>query len=302
MFFLLPAEIRAMIWKQFSPNLHVRQSLPKKPNHLSRDQNILLTSRKIYAEVAAEVPAGYNDDTVIISVRPEYRYKSWIRAKNTRGVQWDLEGLQDAISRGFYDLPWHNLNVQIWIWAPHGKNSAQIICLYKKVQALVEILREAKGFLSLWVVFAHTKNTSWLDGVQPQCSLKNLADLLPWGGEIPGAKWDYEFILPLFLQIRNVKMARMYSTEIFEGKQENQMMRETFIKAQRVMRKTTPYGSQAEPDRYYGKGVEDHLNLLFAMVERMLDLLPSKTAKLLRLEPRYLLVYRQAAWQLALRE
>jgi hypothetical protein len=108
-FSLLPAEVRIMIWKHFSPQLHVGRSLPRKPNHLSRDQEILLTSRKIYAEVAAEVPSGYNDNTFIISVRPEYRYKSWIEAKSTKGVQWDLEYLPDAISRGFCELPWHNL-------------------------------------------------------------------------------------------------------------------------------------------------------------------------------------------------
>jgi hypothetical protein len=40
------------------------------------DQEILLTSRKIYAEVAAKVPFGYNDDTIAITVRLEYRNKS----------------------------------------------------------------------------------------------------------------------------------------------------------------------------------------------------------------------------------
>jgi hypothetical protein len=99
MFFLLPAEVWTMIWRHFSPQLHVGRSLPREPNHLSRDQEILLTSRKIYAEVAAEVLSGYNDNTIIISVRPEYRYRSWIKAKNTKGVQWDLEDLPDAISR-----------------------------------------------------------------------------------------------------------------------------------------------------------------------------------------------------------
>ena len=175
MFSIIPAEVRIMIWKHFSSQLHVGRSLPRKPNHLLRDQEILLTSRKIYAEVAAEVPSGYNDNKIIIGVRPVYGYKSWIRAKNSKGVQWDLEDLPDAISRGFCDLPWHNLNVRM---PPDRTDSAQIICLYKKVRALVEILNGAKGFLSLWVVFVHTKNTSWFDDAQPQCSIENMADLL----------------------------------------------------------------------------------------------------------------------------
>ena len=172
MFSLLPAEVQIMIWEHFTPRLHVGRSLPREPNYLSRDQDILLTSRKIYAEVAAEVPSGYNDDTIAISIRPEYRHKSWIKAKNTEGVQWDLEDVSDAITRGFCDLPWHNLNVQILIWAPCRKDRAQIICLYKKVRALVEIPKGAKGFQSLWVVFSHTKNTSRFDDVQASIQSK----------------------------------------------------------------------------------------------------------------------------------
>jgi hypothetical protein len=284
MFSLLPLEIRIMIWKHFSPQLHVGRLLPRKPNRLSRDQEILLTSRKFYAELAAEVPSGYNDHTIIISITPEYQYKLWIKAKNTKGVQWDLEDLSDAISRGFCDLPWHNLNLRIWIWAPDRKDSAQIICLYKKVHALVEILKKAKGFLSLWVVFRHTKNTTWFDGAQPQCSIENKADLLPLGGEVLGAKWDYQFIFPLFLKIRNVKIAKMYSTEMYSGERNNVLMSDIFKKSQRIMRKTAPYVSGAGPDLYYGKRIKEHLDLLFIMVEHLLDHLPSKTASMLRLD------------------
>jgi hypothetical protein len=249
MFSLLPAEVRTMIWKHFSPKLHVGRSLPRKPYRLSRNQKILLTSRKIYAEVAAEVPSGYNDNTIVISVRPEYQYKSWIRAKNTKGVQWHLEDQSDAISRGFGDLPWHNLDVQIWIWAPNKKYKAEILCLYKKVRALVEILREAKGFLSLCVVLGLTENTSWFDGDQPQRSFEDTA--------------DYDFILPLFLQIQNVKITRMYSTETM---------------------RTLTYRGQEEPGWYRGKRIEEYLDLLFMRVEYKLDVLRSKTANMLRLD------------------
>ncbi len=243
-----------------------------------------LTVNAATAEVAAGVPSGYNDDTIDISVRPEYQYKSWIKAKNTKGVQWDLEDLPDAISRGFCDLPWLNLNVHIWIWAPHKKDSGEIICLYKKVRVLVEILKGPKEFLSLWVVFAHTGNTSWFDDSKPQRSIKNNADSLSWEVAIPGAKWDYQFIFPLFLQIRNVKMARMYSTERFEGKRENLMMVKAFMEAERFKMKTTPYRSRAERGRHHGKRIEQHLDLLFIMVELILDLLRSKTANMLRLD------------------
>lgn len=273
MFSLLPTEVRIMIWKHLSPQLHVGRSLPRKPNHLSEDQEILLTSRKIYAEVAAEVPSGYNDNTIIIIVEPEYRYKLWIKARNTEHVRWDLEDLPDAISRGFGDLPWHNLNVRIWIWAPYREDSGQIICLYKKVRALVEILKGAKGFLSLWVFFGHTTDRTWFDDGQPQCSIKNVTDLLPWGGIIPGGSPDYEFIFPLFQQIRNVKMARMYFTERVNGIQ-NQMMGRTFLNVQRIMRKTTPYRSRTEPDCYEDKQIKKQLDALSVLVEQILDVLP----------------------------
>ena len=126
------------------------------------------------------------------------------------------------------------------------------------------------------MVCGHTKNASWFDDAQPQCSMESKAHLLPWGGQIPGAKWDYEFIFPLFLQVRNLKMARIYSTEMFEEKRENLMMGKTFMNIQRFMRKTTLHGSREEPDRYQGKRIEEHFDLLFMMVEHVLDLLPSK--------------------------
>jgi hypothetical protein len=49
--------------------------------------------------------------------------------------------------------------------------------------------------------FEHAENTSWFDGAQPQCSIENKADILQCGGELRVAKWEYEFIFPLFLQI-----------------------------------------------------------------------------------------------------
>jgi hypothetical protein len=92
--------------KHFSFQLHVGRSLAKIPNYFSPDQKIPLARRKIYSKVAAEVPSGYTENTVIISVRPEYRYKLWIKAKNT------TKGARDAMSKPFCDLPWHNLNVK----------------------------------------------------------------------------------------------------------------------------------------------------------------------------------------------
>ncbi|RDW69659.1 hypothetical protein BP6252_08679 [Coleophoma cylindrospora] len=109
-------------------------------------------------------------------------------------------------------------------------------------------------------------NTSWFDDAQPQCPIENKADVLPWGGEISRAKCDYEFIFPLFLQIRNVKKATMRSTEMSKGKRENLMMGETFMTVQRVMRRTTPYGSRAEPGWYYDKRIEERLDHLFMML------------------------------------
>lgn len=269
---LLPGEVRKMIWKHLSPHLHIGRSLPKKPNHHSLYQRILLTSRRIYAEVAAVVPSGYNGETMNISVHPEYQYKSWIRVRTTKraekGIQWKLEDLPDAISRGFGDLPWHSLNVTIYIWAPDRKDSGQIICLYQIVRALVEMLKGANGFLSLNVVFGQRKKARWFNDGLPQCSIENNADLLQL---IVGAKRDYAFIVPLFLQIRNAKMAKMYFTETFEGK------RGTFIDAPSIMTGTI-HGYAAEPR------IQKHLDLLFTRVEHILDLLPSKTADMLRLD------------------
>jgi hypothetical protein len=67
---LLPAEVRSMIWKHVSFGLFGRRSLPRKPSYLSLDQELLLTSRKIYAELSAEIPSGYNGQTINLHVDP----------------------------------------------------------------------------------------------------------------------------------------------------------------------------------------------------------------------------------------
>ncbi|KAL2063586.1 hypothetical protein VTL71DRAFT_5391 [Oculimacula yallundae] len=283
---ILPPELRTMIWRKLSPTLHIARSLPRKPNHLSPNQAILLTSRKIYVEVAAEIPSGYNDNAITISVLPEYKHKSWIRARNTKRVQWEFEDLQDATSRGFCDLPWHELRVRIWIAPPERNDSAQIICLYKKVRALVEVLKKAKGFRSLWVYFKHTKDTSWFDDARPQCSIEKMAHLLPWELGIRGAKWDYEFIFPMFLQIQNVKVAKISSSEIIEGKQEYAIMNmnHKFAKGQEIMSTFTINKAQNKSVYYHGIPIQVHLDAVFLRMERMLDDYPSNTANMLRLE------------------
>ena len=91
-------------------------------------------------------------------------------------------------------------------------------------------------------------------------------------------------------------MARIYSTEMFEGKRENLMMGEIFMKAQRIMRKTIPYGSRAEPDWYHGKRTPLHNG------KAHIGSLAVENSKCAPPGPLQLLLHRQAAWQIALRE
>jgi hypothetical protein len=282
MFSLLPAELRVKIWKFLSPQLYIGRSLPKNPDYLSGDQAILLASRKIYAEVAAEVPSGYNGNNIAIFVSPEYEYKWWIEARNLKGVKWTLEDIPDASSRGFCDLPWHNLNVQIWIWAPHRSDRGQVLCLYQKTRDLVEMLKGVKEFLNLRIFFADTETSSWFDDGQPQRSIDAQLGLLH-RTQLLGPKCDYEFILPLFLQIRNVKQVGIYSTAILDGKVEDMITGGKFQMVEWSMMETVPYCSRTTQDYYYGQRIGMGLDQLSMLVEYLLDFLPSKTANMLRL-------------------
>jgi len=61
-----------------------------------------------------------------------------------------------------------------------------------------------------------------------------------------------------------------------------------FKAAQFIMRETTPFESLEESLEelilYYGRRIGVHLDLLFMTVERILDILPSETADMLRLD------------------
>lgn len=274
----LPPEVRIKIWKYLSPELHVAGSLPRKPDHFLRVQKILLTSRTIYDELAAEVSSGYDDDWIFIYVKPEYQNDPWIRVHKGQELLWRFKDLPDAIYRGFCDLPWHNLNVKVRITAPDRNDCAQIICLFKKAQALVEILK--KGCLSLNVAFIHTKNRSWfLDG-QPQESSKQIPDLSPLIiQELPG---DSLLIVSLFIRIKNLKKAIIYSREIVEGRHENLAMDCRYYVTENIMMDTVPT-SRPEDEQRMDKNMEKYSDQLAMLVEHIiLYYLPSETSNILR--------------------
>jgi hypothetical protein len=140
----------------------------------------------MYAEVAAKVPTANTDDTIHIFIDPQYRYKTWLQVLNRSGVQWNLEDTEDAIYRGFCHLPLHEMNVRITVMAPDRDDSGQIICLYKKVRALVSLLKGRagrKGILSLGVFFKHTQTGGWFDESEPRRSIKE--DI--WGRKEPAS-------------------------------------------------------------------------------------------------------------------
>ncbi|CAG8961754.1 hypothetical protein HYFRA_00006297 [Hymenoscyphus fraxineus] len=275
MFSLLPLEVRRMIWKHLTPNLHVGQSLPRKPNRFKPEQQILLTSRKIYAELASEVPSGYNGHIILFIVSAQYKYKYWIQAVNYKGgrtgIRWFLKDLKDATSRGFDKLPWKRLHVQIHILAPKKEDAGQVLCLNKKIVDLVQMLKQAKSFRSFSIVFECTRDASWFDNGRPQCSI----DL---GGYNNDYHYDYEYILPLFLQLRNAKMVDIRSNETSKIKRWKKLgMSDAFIHTRKVIMKKVM--SKSEDAK-----IQKDLESLGIKVEEILDNLPSKTANMLRLD------------------
>jgi len=72
-------------------------------------------------------------------------------------------------------LPWQNLEgVRIKISAPDPTDKGQIICLYKKVRGLVDLIEHVNGIQSLEIYFEDTDEAKWFKQREPQKSITHI--------------------------------------------------------------------------------------------------------------------------------
>ena len=181
-----PPEIRDLIWLQFVPSGH-------ETNHPKTDLSILRTNHALHDEVSRVL---YNNSHLEIDISPErehdHQYKDeewkWMTMQfsqhhyhhsqaggdNTtttlnppQNGRWVIRDKEDAKNRGFYDLPFHRIDlVTVRLEAPRFRDTAELLTLWRKVTDLVDLLQHASTINSLTICLVNSDNRDWFEEEQ----------------------------------------------------------------------------------------------------------------------------------------
>ncbi|KAH8672742.1 hypothetical protein BGZ60DRAFT_527037 [Tricladium varicosporioides] len=192
----LPGEIRNMIWREFLSKTHNETSEVQCTDSRNTKLAVLRTSRRIYIEVGSYIyPRARRP--FIISVSPEYRYKSWITLSNGKknATTWNLGSLKEAEARGFLNMGRHRNTFRVEIEAPDRGDAGQFICIFWKVRKVADMLQRCvRSSRGVQIIFKDGKMGKWFLNGKPTTT--NI-DLLP-------CPPDYYSVLLPFFQLKNV--------------------------------------------------------------------------------------------------
>ncbi|KAJ5583467.1 hypothetical protein N7535_002087 [Penicillium sp. DV-2018c] len=137
LFFRLPAEVRLMIWEYLFSTIHTRLPNGKKPN--TNPLSILCTSHYLYTEISSHL---YADCIENIFMKPTYDKDEWmcIQLESTNmHVEIILKDKASAVKH-FQTFPHHRANVVIHLEPPMQDDPGQLVLLWKKSLAMVDII------------------------------------------------------------------------------------------------------------------------------------------------------------------
>lgn len=294
----LPAEVRLQIWDNFS--LFPIQSGPADPgspiSRQSRQPRLacLQTSHRIHDEVSHHL---YKDVVLRFHVWPEYNHRLWLLVESNAGnTWWSLRDLEDAVSRGFGKLPYEKLKgIQVEIDAPCRTDPGQLVCLWKKCLDLTRLLENAaRGLPNLEIHLKDSRLAKWSVRGEPQMSVsydraydRELC-YPPWA-IYPDTRYmwnqtiiddpDFEIVLSPFHRLRNVQMVKIYLPEDMVCNSDVAYGLET------VLVKKEAFGTSLDADDPWNdKELQGDQDQIFMDLDMELDLLPGKTANMMRLE------------------
>jgi hypothetical protein len=256
----LPREIRDIIWGYVcSPK---RDQSPKTNSFAS-----LRTCRRIYEELSAEI---YNNETLTIRVSPRYQFNSWLCFENSRGAEWHVRDLEDARSRGFPNLPYQRLQeVKICVEPTEdtaGRDDAgQIICLFLKIQDVVDIIVQAAegGLRNLNFDLVESERGKWYEGGMPKRTISQIQDVPTY---IP--EFDFTIVwfpfYPLRLRFPRMDLTQHFPRKLFDWLKE-------------------PQNVETDKSKRTVKAIRERTDRLYTHLDLALDGVEGETADMLRL-------------------
>ena len=198
--------------------------------------------------------------------------------------------MKDAVKRGFETLPYAKLRgVHFDIKAPNRRDPGQVFCLYKKCTDLVTLLQFTKYYLpDLTLRLSDTTSAKWTVDGEPQKSVAcDRPRNIPVVDEIIDRQTDQAYIycddsqivLCAFLRIRNARSAQILIPDDMQRQQ-------AFLdKMEDAWTDEGPFGIYTDPDYAWNDTrLQERLDIIFTDLDLELDMLPGKTADMLRLE------------------
>ncbi len=234
---------------------------------------MLRTSRRIYREVGSQIyPTGLNP--FIIYVTPEYKYESWVTLSNGKknAATWKLGSLKEASARGFLNMGRQPAAFHVEIEAPDRDDAGQLICLFRKVQDVVEMFdKGVKCPRRVEIKFKDGKKGKWFIDSKPTTTDLDSKPCPP----------DYQSMLLPFLQLRNinhseVKIPKDINLEPYDLK--------ILGKIKQMMKQTAPFGRFEGSNQWSDSSTRSKLVKHDLRCERAIFRLNGWTAMMLRLE------------------
>ncbi|KAH8591293.1 hypothetical protein B0O99DRAFT_690659 [Bisporella sp. PMI_857] len=300
-FFMFPREIRDMIWDFFIPKAFTSEpeqqhtpSQKKRGGSSSKPIDslaILRVSRQIYEEATAY----YGRETLTFSIVPNAIYGAWIRISNERRFDWFLESVS---SHGFQNYPYHKAKkILVVIGAPveSDDEEGQELCLWYKVNDLVDTLSQFSGIRHLEIYLPAQCKATWLVKDHPRRVFSHTANHLQ--------ALDTERLFPMrwpalcdaiflpFFRIRNVVRAKVTVEEDhveINGRLTGKPRRGKDLVQSMML--PVPFGTASEQGiekyrylQFYDIWLKDMMEMLDMDFECALDFAEGETANMLRL-------------------
>lgn len=286
----LPPEIRLQIWDHLSWSCNPIRSgaTDLAPSTSSKPRLAFLqTSHWVHDEASQQL---YKDLVLRFQVSPRHQYRSWLTVESNAGTSWHLQDLDDALSRGFGNLPYEKLKgIHVEIDAPCRRDPGQIVCLWKKCRDLAGLLEQADRALpNLEIHLKDSTAAKWCMDGQPQMSVavdrvrrypprNSVIDR--WNDQAYIIDEDFMIALNAFYRLRNCQTAKVYLPEdmVCDG--------DFAYNMEAILIQKEAFGTWVDADDPWNdKVLQWEQDQMFSDLDIELDILPGTTADMMRLE------------------
>jgi hypothetical protein len=278
-----PQEVRDMIWADFAPGPRYQEGDDSEDSDGEDNEpgslGILRACHRLHEEI---LPHIYEKEVLRIEV-PDI-YGSLLCVIHSRqGRNWTLSpfeddslfGIEDGLYKAFCNLPYNRLRgIEIEIAAPDHRDPGLIVCVWERVKELVDLLSGAKGLPNIDIHLQNTPSTNWSHDSKPRNTITGL----------PKHSDDYKAMLLLFCRLHNIRKAKIHVPK--------DLIQEESIIAdfEATMELKEPFGLASEELYLADQQIQQHLDALYIHFDKALDMLPGRTARMLRLRAISLLV------------